>query len=60
MEKLKAFFNDLNWKRVGKVALVIVPVLVWEVWYNSIKYIALVNEKVNTAGDKFLSKFMSK
>lgn len=60
MEKLKAFFSDLNWKRLGKVALVIVPVLVWEVWYNAIKYIALANEKVNTAGDKFLSKFMSK
>lgn len=60
MEKLRAFFEEINWKRMGKIALVIIPVVVWEVWYNGIKLIAKVNEKINVAGDKFLSNFMDR
>jgi len=60
MDKLKDFFRNFDWKRAGKIALVIVPVLLWEVWYNAIKYINLLNEKINVAGDKFLSRFMNR
>lgn len=60
MDKLKDFVENINWKRAGKVALVIVPVLVWEVWYNAIKFLADVNEKINKAGDGVLSDFMNK
>lgn len=60
MEKLKDFFRNFDWKRAGKIALVIVPVLLWEVWYNTIKYTNILNEKINTAGDKFLSRFMNR
>lgn len=60
IDNIKNFVNEINWKRAGKIALVIIPVLLWEVWYNSIKFIASVNEKVNEAGDKFLSDFMNR
>lgn len=60
MDKLKDFVENINWKRTGKVALVIIPVLVWEAWYNAIKFIANVNEKINKAGDGVLSDFMNK
>ena len=60
MDKIKNFFEVMDWKRIGKIALVIVPVLIWEVWYNVIKLIAGANEKINAAGDKFLSNFMNR
>ena len=59
MDKLKNFLQEVDWKRMGKIALVIVPVLLWEVWYNAIKYTNILNEKINTVGDKFLSNFMN-
>lgn len=60
MDKFKDFFTDFNWKRAGKIALLIIPVLLWEVWYNAIKYTNILNEKINVAGDKFLSNFMNR
>ena len=60
MDKLKNFLQEVDWKRMGKIALVIVPVLLWEVWYNAIKYTNILNEKINTVGDKFLSNFMNR
>lgn len=60
MDKIKQFLENINWTHIGKIALVIIPVLVWEVWYNAIKFIAEVNEKINKAGDKVLSDFMNK
>lgn len=59
-EKAKQFLERMDWKHIGKVALVIVPVLIWEVWYNGIKFIHEINEKINKAGDGVLSKFMNK
>lgn len=60
MDKIKKFLEEINWKRIGKIALVIIPVLVWEVWYNTIKYTSILNEKINKAGDEFLSNFMNR
>ena len=60
IDKIKSFIDKIDWKRVGKIALVIIPVLLWEVWYNAIKYINIVNEKINVVGDKFLSDFMDR
>ena len=60
MDRLTEFFQNIDWKRWGKVAIVIIPVLIWEVWYNTIKYINILNEKINTSGDKFLSNFMNR
>lgn len=58
MEKLKEFFRDFDWKRAGKLALVIVPVLLWEVWHTTIKYIDKANRKIDRAGERLLCKFM--
>lgn len=60
MNSIRKFLDRVNWKRVGKVALTIIPVILWELWYQSIKFIASVNESINEAGDKFLSDFMNK
>lgn len=59
-QRAKDFIDSINWKRASKVAVVILPVLVWEVWYNTIKVVSSANEKINSAGDKFLSDFMNK
>lgn len=60
MNSIREFLDRVNWKRVGKVVLTIIPVILWELWYQSIKFIAKVNESINEAGDKFLSDFMNK
>lgn len=60
MEKIQKFLAKVDWKRMGKIAIVIVPVLIWEVWYNTIKFVATINEKISNAGDKFLTEFMEK
>jgi len=57
MEKIRNFFRKVDWKRMGKITLVLIPVLIWEVWYNTIKLVAALNEKISKAGDKFLSEF---
>lgn len=58
MDKFRDFFENFNWKRAGKVALVIVPALLWQVWYTTIKYVNIANEKIDKAGEEFLSNFM--
>ena len=57
-QQAKDFIDSINWKRTFKIVLVIIPVLIWEVWYNGIKIINDVNEKINKAGDGFLSNFV--
>ena len=58
MEKIKEFISKIDWVYIGKIALVIVPVLIWEVFYNSIKYIAKACDKIDEVGGEFLTNFM--
>lgn len=50
--------NFTEWKYIGKVALVIVPVLFFTAWYWVVKGIWLGTEFINKKGDKFLETFL--
>ena len=48
----------MKYKYWGKVALVIVPVVLWTAWYYAIKYIAKGTEFIQNYGDEWLEEFM--
>lgn len=58
MDEIKKFFEGWDWKRVGKIALVIIPVLVWEIWYFSIRNLHNGSAWINDKGDKILQDFL--
>lgn len=58
MDKIKEFFEGWDWLRIGKVALVIVPVVLWEIWYFCIMWIHRGTEWINDRGDDVLNNFL--
>jgi len=57
---MKKLYNDLNWRRIGKIALVAFPVLLWDVTYFLITKIYEGCTYIDRKGEKFLDGFMEK
>jgi len=47
----------MKWKHIGKVALVIVPVLVFEAWYHTVRFVWKGTEWVSVNGERILGDF---
>jgi hypothetical protein len=58
MNKIKNFLTDVEWLYLAKVALVIIPVLLWEAWVYTLKGLNIATDWINVRGDKLLSKFL--
>tara|TARA_A200000159_G_scaffold144168_1_gene148950 strand:+ start:1279 stop:1482 length:204 start_codon:yes stop_codon:yes gene_type:complete len=66
MKPLIEYFNDgldavasaADWKYVGKVVLVFIPVILFTAWYWTVKVIWLGTDYINKKGDDFLVEFM--
>lgn len=54
--KTIAEFTD--WKRVGKVVLVFIPVILFTAWYWVMKNLWKATEYINEKGEDFLDGFL--
>tara|TARA_B100001057_G_scaffold271412_1_gene271664 strand:- start:44399 stop:44608 length:210 start_codon:yes stop_codon:yes gene_type:complete len=57
-DSIDSISNLTDWKYVGKVVLVFLPVIFFTVWYYTLKGIWLSTEYINKQGDKFLKWFI--
>lgn len=57
---MKKLYNDLNWRRIGKIALLAIPVLLWDATYFLITKIYEGCTYIDKKGEKFLDGFMEK
>lgn len=48
-----------DWKRVGKVVLVFIPIILFTAFYWVMKYLWKGTEYINQKGDKFLEQFLN-
>lgn len=48
----------INWKFVGKVTLVIVPVVVWTVYWAALEFVYSLSKWINVKGGDLVEKFM--
>ena len=58
MDKIKRFFEGWDWVRIGKVSIVIVPVVLWVIWYFCVTWIHRGTEWINDRGDDVLTNFL--
>lgn len=47
-----------DWKRVGKIVLVFIPVILFTAWYWVMKNLWKATEYINEKGDDFLDGFL--
>lgn len=55
---MKKYLQNINWRRVGKIALVAIPVLVWDVVYFVVTKLYEGCTYIDAKGEKFLDNFM--
>ena len=48
----------IDWKYVGKVTLVIVPVVVWTVYWAALGFVYNLSKWINVKGGDLLERFM--
>lgn len=57
---MRKYLDNINWRRVGKIAFVAIPVLVWDVVYFLITKLYEVCTVIDKEGEKILDNFMGK
>ena len=55
---MKEYLRNIKWKRWQKVALVIVPVVVWDVFYFVVKTLYEGCTVIDKKGSEFLANFV--
>lgn len=48
----------IDWKYVGKVTLVIVPVVVWTVYWAALEFVYNLSKWINVKGGDLVERFM--
>lgn len=57
---MRKYLDNIDWRKVGKITLVAVPVLVWDVFYFLITKLYEVCTVIDKTGEKILDGFMEK
>lgn len=57
---MRKYLQNIDWRKVGKIALVSVPVLIWDVAYFLITKLYEFSTVIDKKGEKFLDSFMEK
>jgi len=48
----------IDWKYVGKLSLIIVPVLLWTIYWATLEFIYNLSKRINESGGDLLERFM--
>jgi hypothetical protein len=55
---MRKYLDNIDWKKIGKIALVAIPVLVWDVTYFLVSKTYDICTIIDRKGDKLLEMFM--
>jgi hypothetical protein len=55
---MRKYLENINWRRVGKIALVALPVLVWDVVFFLVTKLYELCTVIDKEGEKILDNFM--
>jgi len=48
----------IDWKYVGKLSFIIVPVLIWTIYWATLEFIYNLSKRINESGGDLLERFM--
>jgi hypothetical protein len=48
----------IDWKYVGKLSLIIVPVLLWTIYWATLEFVYNLSKWINVRGGDLLERFM--
>ena len=48
----------IDWKYIGKLSLIIVPVLLWTIYWATLEFIYKLSKWINVRGGDLLERFM--
>lgn len=48
----------IDWKYVGKLSLIIVPVLLWTIYWATLEFVYNLSKLINVRGGDLLERFM--
>lgn len=48
----------IDWKYIGKLSLIIVPVLLWTIYWATLEFIYKLSKWINESGGDLLERFM--
>ena len=48
----------IDWKYIGKLSLIIVPVLLWTIYWATLEFIYKLSKCINESGGDLLERFM--
>jgi len=57
---MRKYLENINWRKVGKIALVAVPVLIWDLTYFLVTKLYEGFTLIDKKGEKILDSFMEK
>ena len=57
---MRKYLDNIDWRRIGKIVLVAIPVLIWDVAYFLITKLYEFSTVIDKKGEKFLDSFMEK
>ena len=55
---MKKYLGNINWRRVGRIVLVALPVIIWDVTYFLVTKLYEGCTVVDKVGAEFLDKFI--
>lgn len=55
---MRNLFQNIEWKQWGKIALVIIPVLIWDVFFLLVTNIHKLCVTIDKKGEVILNNFM--
>ena len=55
---MRKYLDNIDWRRIGKIVLVAIPVLIWDVTYFFITKLYEFSTVIDKKGEKFLDSFM--
>jgi len=50
--------KKVNWKYIGKLSFIIVPVLLWTVYWAALEFVYNLSKWINVRGGDLLERFM--
>ena len=48
----------IDWKYIGKLSLIIVPVLIWTIYWATLEFVYNLSKWINVRGGDLLERFM--
>lgn len=59
MKRVREYMQDCDWRRFGRIALVFLPVIVWDVFYTLLCKLKSLCDYVDEEGGNIVDEFVN-